>query len=232
MARAESSTDRRYRGRPQLRPDDETCQIIYEAARREFAAAGFAATSTETVARRAGVSTKTLYRLVPNKAALFEGMVSDRLDRFLSDFSLHVAEDADIETGLNAALMACADLTLDPDVVALQRIILQEAGQFPGLAAAFYRNGIVRTATALSNWLRLQVKRGLIDLDNVEEAAGILIGMVASAPQRAAIFGGVPLPSRARIKARVQKCVTLFLRGCQVNELLKSPGSRSRNSEL
>jgi AcrR family transcriptional regulator len=47
----------------------------------------FAATSTETVARRAGVSTKTLYRLVPNKAALFEGMVSDRLDRFLSDFS-------------------------------------------------------------------------------------------------------------------------------------------------
>ena len=33
------------------------------------------------VARRAGVSTKTLYRLIPNKAALFEGMVTDRLDR-------------------------------------------------------------------------------------------------------------------------------------------------------
>jgi len=184
MAEAESSTDRRCRGRPQLRPDDETRQIIYEAARHEFAANGYAATSTETVARRAGVSTKTLYRLMPNKAALFEGMVSDRLDRFLSDFSLHVAEDADIETGLNAALMACADLTLDPDVVALQRIILQEAGQFPDLAATFYRNGIARTATALSNWLRLQVKRGLIDLDNVEEAAGMLIGMVASAPPR------------------------------------------------
>jgi hypothetical protein len=142
-------------------------------------------------------------------------MVSDRLDRFLSDFSLHVAEDADIETGLNAALMACADLTLDPAVVALQRIILQEVGQFPDLAAAFYRSGIVRTATALSSWLRLQVKRGLIDLDDVDEAAGILIGMVASAPQRAAIYGGVPLPSRARIKARVRKCVTLFLRGCE-----------------
>ena len=92
MARAESSPDRRYRGRPQLRPDDETRKIIYEAARHEFAANGFAATSTETVARRAGVSTKTLYRIVPNKAALFEGVVSDRLDSFLSDFSLHVAE--------------------------------------------------------------------------------------------------------------------------------------------
>lgn len=215
MTEAKSSTARRDRGRPQLRPDDETRQIIYEAARHEFAANGYAATSTETVARSAGISTKTLYRLVPNKAALFEGMVSDRLDRFLSDFNLHVPEDADIEAGLNAALMAYADLGLDPDVVALQRIILQETGQFPALAAAFYNNGIVRTTAALSNWLRLQVKRGLIELDNPGEAAGILIGMVASAPQRAAIYGGVPLPSRAQIKARARKCVTLFLRGCE-----------------
>ena len=215
MARAESSSRRRDRGRPQLRPDDETRQIIYEAARHEFAANGYAATSTETLARRAGISTKTLYRLLPNKAALFAGMVSERQARFLSDFKLHVMEDADIEAGLNAALMAYADLALDPDVVALQRIILQEAGQFPELAAAFYDNGIVRTAAALSNWLRLQVKRGLIEVDNVEEAAGMLIGMVAFAPQRAAIYGGLKLPSRAQISARVKRCVALFLRGCE-----------------
>src|SRR6266576_2609244 len=162
MAEIDTNQDKRCRGRPQLRPDDETRRIIYEAARHEFVGNGFAATSIETVARRAGVSTKTLYRLVPNKAALFEGMVSDRLDRFLSDFSLHVAEDADIETGLNAALLAVTDLALDTEVVALQRIILQETGQFSDLAATFYKNGIVRTAAALSNWLRLQVKRGLI----------------------------------------------------------------------
>jgi AcrR family transcriptional regulator len=214
MASEKPSTERRDRGRPQLRPDDETRQIIYEAARHEFAANGYAATSTETVARRAGVSTRTLYRLVPNKAALFEGMVSDRLDRFLSDFNLHVTEDADIETGLNAALMACADLTLDPEVVALQRIILQDS-QFSDLAATFYTRGIVRTAAALSSWLRQQVRRRLIELDNVEEAAGMLIGMVASAPQRAAIYGGVKLPSRVQIEARVARCVALFLRGCE-----------------
>jgi len=222
MAGAKSSTERRSAGRPQLRPDDETRQIIYGAALHEFAATGFAATSTETVARRAGVSTKTLYRLMPNKAALFEGMVSDRLDRFLSDFNLQVPEDADIEEGLNAALMAYADLGLDPDVVALQRIILQETGQFPGLAAAFYNNGIVRTTAALAKWLRVQVRRGLIVTDNPEEAAGILIGMVASAPQRAAIYGGVPLPTRAQLKARVRKCVKLFLRGCAANAQSKA----------
>src|SRR3978361_637002 len=103
MAKAKSSTERRDRGRPQLRPDDDTRQMIYEAARHEFAAGGYAATSTEPLASRAGISTKTLYRLVPNKAALFEGMVSDRLDRFLSALSLQGAEDADIENRLNAA---------------------------------------------------------------------------------------------------------------------------------
>ena len=43
----------------------------------------------------------------------------------------------------------------------------------------------------------------------------MLIGMVASAPQRAAIYGGVKLPSRAQIRARVRRCVALFLRGCE-----------------
>ena len=61
-----------------LRSDEETRAIILEAARHEFPHSGYAATSMESVARRAGVSTKTLYRLIPNKAALFEAMVTER----------------------------------------------------------------------------------------------------------------------------------------------------------
>jgi len=213
---AEIDPDRRCRGRPQVRPDDETRRLIYEAARHEFAGDGYAATSMETVARRAGVSTKTLYRLIPNKAALFEGMVSDRLDRFLSEVNLHTADQADIEEALRAALMVCADLVLDEEVVALQRMMLQEAGKFSGIAELFYTNGIQRTVVALADWLRVQQARGLIALDDVEEAAGMLLGMVASAPRRAAIFGGRPLPSRPQIEARVRTCARLFLRGCQV----------------
>jgi AcrR family transcriptional regulator len=94
---------RRCRGRPQVRPDDETRQLIYEAARHEFASRGYAATSIRTVARRAGVSTKTLYRLIPNKAALFERMVSDRVDRFLSDVNLQAVDHADIDEALYEA---------------------------------------------------------------------------------------------------------------------------------
>jgi hypothetical protein len=78
----------------------------------------------------------------------------------------------------------------------------------PALAASFYNNGIVRTTAALSSWLRLQVKRGLIDLDNPEEAAVILIGMVASAPRRA---GAVPRTNGGS-SAEMRKTVSAWLR--------------------
>jgi AcrR family transcriptional regulator len=217
MAKAEISTGRPGRGRPQLRSDEETRGIIYDAARHEFAANGYAATSTEMVARRAGISTKTLYRLVPNKAALFEAMVSDRLDRLALalDVTLSAGDEADIETALTTVLMFCAEVSLDPDVVALQRSVLQEAGQFSELATTFYRNGVTRLIAALADWLRIQIQRGRIKLDDPVEAAGILVGMVASAPQRAAIYGGVPLPSRSQIERRVKFCASLFLKGCR-----------------
>jgi AcrR family transcriptional regulator len=209
--------DRRCRGRPQVRPDRETRQMIYEAARHAFAEAGYAATSMETVARSAGISTKTLYRLIPNKEALFEGMVSDRIDRFLSEVDLRAVDGVAIEEALYLALMACAELALDPEVVALQRIILQEAGKFSGLAGMFYTNGIQRTIATLAGWLRTQEARGLIMLDDCDEAAGMLLGMVASAPRRAAIFGGRPLPSHAQTQARARSCARLFLQGCRTS---------------
>jgi AcrR family transcriptional regulator len=141
MAEIDTNKERRCRGRPQVRCDDETRQIIFDAARHEFAANGYAATSTDMIARRAGVSTKTLYRLIPNKAALFDGMVTDRLDRFLADVNLQAVDHADIEEALYAALMACANLALDPEVVALQRMVLQETGKSSDIAPTFYRNG-------------------------------------------------------------------------------------------
>jgi AcrR family transcriptional regulator len=229
MAEIDTTEDRRCRGRPQVRCDDETRQVIYEAARNEFAASGYAATSIKAVARRAGVSTKTLYRLISNKAALFESMVSDRLDRLVSEVNLRAADHTDIEEALCAALMVCTDLVLDEEVIALQRMVLQEAGKFSDIVGMYYTNGIERTAVALADWLRVQQTRGLIALDDFDEAAGMLLGMVASAARRAVIFGGLPLPSRSQIKARVRTCAALFLRGCQIERFAESASSIELN---
>jgi hypothetical protein len=47
--------------------------------------------------------------------------------------------------------MACAELTLDEEVVALQRIVLQEAGKRPDIAGTFYEKAIQRTVAALAS---------------------------------------------------------------------------------
>ena len=125
---------RRGRGRPQARCDEETRAVIFDAARHEFAASGYAATSIESVARRAGVSTKTLYRLIPNKAALFEAMITNRIDTFASVVRVRACDGSNIKGALREALVIWGELILDGEVIALQRLILADGEKFPEIA--------------------------------------------------------------------------------------------------
>ena len=213
-AEGAASEARRSRGRPQARSDEETRAIILDAARKEFSSGGYAATNMEAVARRAGVSTRTLYRIVPNKAALFELMITERIDRFASVVRLRACEGRDIEAALRQALLVCGELILDREVIALQRAILGESDKFPDIAETFYHKAIRRTEGTLAAWLRAQAKRGLLAVDDAEAASGMLLGMLAFQPQRAVMFGHAPVPTRGDIERRAGACAKSFLQGC------------------
>jgi AcrR family transcriptional regulator len=205
---------RRGRGRPQARSDEETRTIIFDAARREFAAHGYAATNMESVARAAGISTKTLYRLIPNKPALFEAMITERIDRFASVVRLRACEGRDIEAGLRDALMVCGELILDPEVIAMQQMILSDSDKFPDIAETFFHKAITPTQDTLASWLRTQHKRGLLVVDDANAVAGMLLGMLVFQPQRAVMYGRAPAPTREELEQRVAACAKLFLEGC------------------
>jgi AcrR family transcriptional regulator len=207
---------RRGRGRPQARCDEETRGVIFEAARHEFAVSGYAATSMDSVAGRAGVSTKTLYRLVPNKAALFEGMITSRIDAFASVVRVRACDGSDIKGALREALVVWGELILDGEVIALQRLILADGEKFPEIAETFYHKAIRRTEHTLANWLKAQSERGLIKVNDAETAAGMLLGMLVFQPQRAVLFGHAPPPDRAELERRAEMVAELFLRGCAV----------------
>ena len=211
-----ASEARRSRGRPPARSDEETRAIILDAARQEFAVSGYAAACMDDVARRAAISTKTLYRLIPNKAALFEAMITERIDRFASVVRLRACDGSNIEAALRDALLVCGELLLDAEVIALQRAILAESGKFPDIAETFYHKAIKRTEATLASWLRTQHKRGLIALDDAQadSVAGMLLGMLAFQPQRAVMFGRAPAPGREALEQRAQACAALFLQGC------------------
>jgi len=59
----------------QRMPAAERRELVLEAAVAEFAAHGLAGTSTEDVARRAGISQPYLFRLFPTKKGLFLALV-------------------------------------------------------------------------------------------------------------------------------------------------------------
>ena len=65
---------------------EERRELVLEAAVAEFARHGLAGTSTEAVARRAGISQPYLFRLFPTKKALFLALVERCYQRIEETF--------------------------------------------------------------------------------------------------------------------------------------------------
>jgi AcrR family transcriptional regulator len=209
------NTVRRPRGRPQIRSDEDTLRLVIEAAALEFPANGYAATGMGAVAQRAGISTKTLYRLVPAKQDLFDMVVSDRIGRFILAIDDEALRVLDLAEALERILIAYGQLTLDTETIALIRLVIAECDHFPEIAAAFHERAVVRTNAAIVAWLRQQCERGMIRLDDPETASGMLRGMMVQEPQRAVMLGQRTAPSADEIAARARACARLFLNGCQ-----------------
>lgn len=68
-------------------PAAERREMVLEAAVAEFAAHGLAGTSTENVARQAGISQPYLFRLFPTKKALFLALVERCFQRVRDTFT-------------------------------------------------------------------------------------------------------------------------------------------------
>lgn len=203
---------KRPRGRPQQRGDDETLRLIVEAAAAAFQANGYASTSISTVAQRAGVSTKTLYRLVPSKAELFEDVVKDRIRLFMAGLDGSIGGAEDLAAGLERVLLALGLLTLSPAVVAMTRLVIAECDRFPEIARTFHDQAIMPVNRSIGGWLRRQVERGTLAIDDIEAATSLLRGMMME-PQRIAMLRLAPPPDDAAIAARAKLCAAVFLDG-------------------
>lgn len=207
---------RRPRGRPQVRSDEDTIRLVIDAAVQEFPANGYAATSMGAVAQRAGISTKTLYRLIPAKQDLFGLVVTDRIGLFMLAIDDEALGALDLTEALERILIAYGRLTLTEETIQLFRLVIGECDRFPEIATSFYERAIVRTNAAIAAWLERQCARGLIRLDDPQAASGMLRGMMIQEPQRAAMLGQRPAPSAEEIAERAKSCAQLFLNGCRI----------------
>jgi AcrR family transcriptional regulator len=103
----------------QRMPAAERRELVLNAALTEFAARGLAGTSTEDVARHAGISQPYLFRLFPTKKALFIELINRCFQRVQDTFAA-AAGDRTGEEALTAMADSYTKLLDDRTLLLLQ----------------------------------------------------------------------------------------------------------------
>jgi AcrR family transcriptional regulator len=167
----EERSPTRWRRRKDARPDE-----ILAAALASFAERGFAATRLEDVAARAGISKGTLYLYFKGKEELFEAVVRATLLPNLERVeALAATFDGPSALLLERLLLTIAGV-MDSRVGAIPKLVIAEAGNFPGLAR-FYLDEVVRRGLRLiGTILRRGIERGEFRAVDVDHAVFCVIG--------------------------------------------------------
>ena len=158
-------------------------EAIVQAAQAVFLDNGYAATSMDTVAARAGVSKATIYAYFKGKDELFGELIRQHCDNCFSPIKAPdlLAQD---EAGVKAALLHLAhrfwDLVTSPEALGAYRIVVAEAPRFPEIGQAFYAAGPAQGHQAATRFFSDLAQRGLLDLPDPRAAAEFFIGMLRS----------------------------------------------------
>jgi AcrR family transcriptional regulator len=122
-------TEQAVRERGPRMPAEQRRELVLNEAMAAFAVHGYAGTSTEEVARRAGISQPYLFRLFPTKKALFLALVERCFRRVRDEFAAAAGELTGEE-----ALTAMADayeVLLDDRILLLMQMQAYAACEDP-----------------------------------------------------------------------------------------------------
>lgn len=123
-------------GRPK---DAQKEEAILEAAAALFLQQGYQQTTMANIARKAKVSKQTVYSHFGAKEALLEQMIRSQVEQYF--LRLPLAKEDSFTAHLEALALGFLHLVLDPETLAMQRLIIAEAKNQPELGQLFYDNG-------------------------------------------------------------------------------------------
>jgi AcrR family transcriptional regulator len=128
---------RRSRGRPKLEEIAVLESKLLAIALKEFLAHGYGATSIARIVKAAGISKTTLYSRFPSKERLFRAIMREQINRLATATGqLFRANKPELEVGLKAYANQMLELSLQGDLLEVNRLIYGEALRFPELGAA------------------------------------------------------------------------------------------------
>ena len=196
-------------GRPSREDAERIGGSILATATEMFLAEGYGATSIEAIAQALRISKRTFYHRFKDKAALFEAVVHDIVERMKPPDMSRLFVGANLEEVLLRVGELALQASLSPQGLALQRLILSESKRFPELAAIASTEGTREMAvTALAGLMADHLAPG-----EARFAADQFLQMVIALPQRRAM-GLEPPISQEDHRLWVRRTVDLFLHGC------------------
>jgi AcrR family transcriptional regulator len=188
-------------GRPR---DTRLHHAILDATRELLTTSGYAELSMESVAARARVGKKTLYRRWSSKAPLVAEAVSEA---YGGSGSFPVAETGDIRTDLRSWLNEHADFLAEPPNAALVRALIAAAAARPADGEDLYQQLSAPQLAGLLTRLRQAVEDGQLSADaDLNAIADALIGTM--------LFHALTHPgSGDRTKGRFDGLLDAILKG-------------------
>lgn len=193
-----------------------TRAAVVEAARTLFMRQGYAGTTMEEIAALAGLTKRTVYNNYADKAALFTEIMAE-VTAYAEEF-VHGLRDR-LMDGITAANLRS---TLDdlgrrlalgivrPEVIALRRLLIGEAREFPALAAEYFNRAPGQVLAALAVGFEHLGRVKLLRVRDARRAAAQFAYLVAGEPLDRAVLTGT-MPPKAHVIACAREGVETFL---------------------
>jgi AcrR family transcriptional regulator len=200
-------------GEPSLTPRARAKRDQIRAhAQRLFLARGFAGTSTDAIAAEASVSKQTLYVYYPSKEELLADVLrhlihEDPHHRLLAPDGGRSATAEEVHQALAVLAQNLIDSVMQPDYLALMRVVIAETPRLPHLGALFRATVPERVLGHIRAILEEGQANGVIAPVDTDAASRMLAGaLLTYALHDGLLVGDGPprLPPRERVEAVVQ----------------------------
>ncbi|MBO1902940.1 MULTISPECIES: TetR/AcrR family transcriptional regulator [Microbacteriaceae] len=198
MSRGQDSADPKERPPRSTRVDKR--RALLDGALLVFAEDGYTRASIDTIARRAGVSTRTIYNQFGDKAALFEAVIVDSArrtaDEQIATVRRYLGKIVDIEDDLiEFGRVWASPAPEHAPHFALVRQIHADAGHIAETTLrAWQEVGPLRVRKEIAEHLSRIATAGHLTVTDADLAAVHLVQLIAGDITTRTYHGAIPLP--------------------------------------
>ncbi len=191
---------------------DEKRQLIVDTAYRLFRANGFEKTSMSEITAKVGGSKATIYNYFSSKEELFVECMFGVAENYLEGIFSHLQEQSeDLGTALQGFGEDMIRLMCTPDVVAIRRLMIAEAGR-AGIGKLFY-DKIRSQGREMAAFIGSAMDTGKLRRDDALVASEQLRGLLETEIlEQYILCVRTATPDDAEITSLAQRAVDTFLR--------------------